>query len=122
MADILPPGNQQHPFPAAASSLSVMSYNISFNFSSILAKLSGSRLLARLRRGVDQSSIDTPHPVTSVVEEWITETQLDLDTTPPVAAAVDKLGPIPGPWAFFASGYMFGLLLMVSQTQSSFLD
>ncbi|KAF8801639.1 hypothetical protein BYT27DRAFT_7114356 [Phlegmacium glaucopus] len=118
MADVLPAGIQPQSFLAAPPSLSVMSYNISLNFSSILAKLPGSRFLARLRKGVYQSSIDTPHPAASVVEEWITESSLDVvldvdvDTTPPVEAAVDSFVFIPGPWAFFISGYMLGLLLM----------
>lgn len=113
MADVLPPGMQRQPFPVPeAPSISVM-YNISLNFSSILAKLPGSRFLARLRKGVYESPINTPHAVASVIEEWTTETSLDVDT-PLAVPAIDKLASSPSPWAFFASGYMLGLLLVVS--------
>ena len=97
-----------------------MSYNISLNFSSILARLPGSRFLTLLRKGVYESPIDTLHPdATDVDELFVTESSLGgVDT--PVAAAIDKLTSTPGAWAFFASGYMLGLLLMVSLTQSSF--
>jgi hypothetical protein len=96
-----------------------MSYNISLNFSSILAKLPGSRFLTLLRKGGYESPVETLHPTASAVEELlITESSLEVDT--PVADAVDKLTSTPGAWAFFASGYMLGLLLMVSQTQAPF--
>lgn len=117
VADVLPPGMQRQPFPVLeAPSISVMSYNISLNFSSILAKLPGSRFLARLRKGVYDSPINTPHAVASVIEEWTTETSLEVDT-PLAVPAIDKLVSSPSPWAFFASGYMLGLLLVVSQSQ-----
>ena len=118
MADVLP---QRHPSPAAAapSSLPFMSYNISLNISSILTKLPGSRFLALLRKRGYESPIETFHPVASAVEELTTETLLDVDNTPPVAAAMDNLVLTPGPWAFFASGYMLGLLMMVSQISDS---
>jgi hypothetical protein len=94
-----------------------MSYNISLNFSSILAKLPGSRLLTLLRKGGYESPIGTLHPVATAVDELlVTESSLGIDT--PVATAIDKLTSTPGAWAFFASGYMLGLLLMVSQTQA----
>jgi hypothetical protein len=90
-----------------------MSYNISLNFSSILAKFPGSRFLTLLRKGGDESPGDTLHPATAVDELFTTEGSHGVDT--PVAAAIDKLTSTPGAWAFFASGYMLGLLLMVSQ-------
>ena len=94
-----------------------MSYNISLNFSSILAKLPGSHFLTLLRKGGYESPVDTLHPAASAAEELLTtESSFDVDT--PVAAAIDKLTSSPGAWAFFASGYMLGLLLMVSQTQA----
>ena len=94
-----------------------MSYNISLNFSSILAKLPGSRFLTLLRKGGYESSVDTLHPVASSAEELLTtESSLDVDT--PLAAAINKLTSTPSAWAFFASGYMLGLFLMVSQTQA----
>ena len=103
---------------AAPSPLSFMSYNISLNFSSILAKLPGSRFLTLLRKGGYETPIDTLLPnVASAVDELTTETLLDVDT-PLVTTAIDKFVLTPGPWAFFASGYMLGLLVMVSQTQS----
>ena len=93
-----------------------MSYNISLNFSSILAKFPGSRFLTLLRKGGYESPIDTLHPDATAVDELlITESSLGVDT--PVAAAIDKFTSSPGAWAFFASGYMLGLLLMVSQTR-----
>ena len=92
-----------------------MSYNISLNLSSILAKLPGSRFLTLLRKG-GYESIDTLHPAaTSADELLITEGSLGVDT--PVAA-IDKLTSTPGGWAFFVSGYMLVLFLMVSQTQA----
>jgi hypothetical protein len=106
VTDVLP---HRHPSPAAASPLSFMSYNISLNFSSILAKLPGSRFLTLLRKVDYETPIDTLQPVASAVEELTTEVLPDVDT-PSMAAAI-------GPWAFFASGYMLGLLVMVSQTQ-----
>lgn len=90
-----------------------MSYNISLNFSSILAKFPGSRFLTLLRKGGYESPVDTLPAATSVDELFTTESSLGVDT--PVAAAIDKLTSTPGAWAFFASGYMLGLLLMVSQ-------
>lgn len=94
-----------------------MSYNISLNFSSILAKLPGSRLLTILRNGVYESPVDTFHPAATAVDDLlITESSLGVNT--PAAAAIDKLTSTPGAWAFFASGYMLGLLLMVSQSQA----
>ena len=120
VADVLP---QRHPPPelAAPSPLSFMSYNISLNLSSILAKLPGSRFLTLLRKGDYGTPIDTLQPVASAVGELTTEISPDADT-PPMAAAIDKLVLTPGLWAFFASGYMLGLLMVVSQTQSSFLN
>lgn len=97
-------GMQQHPSPAPSIS--------TLNFSSIWARLPGSRFLAHLRREVYQSPIDVPHPVESVAEEWITETSLDVDTS---SVAPGAIASTPGGWAFFASGYMLGLLVMVSQ-------
>ena len=91
-----------------------MSYNISLNLSSILAKLPGSRFLTLLRKGGYESPIDTLHPVATAVDELFTEGSFSVDT--PVEAAIDKLTSAPGAWAFFASGYMLGLLLMVSRT------
>lgn len=91
-----------------------MSYNISLNFSSILAKLSGSRFLTLLRKGDYESFLDTLHPTASAVDDLTVESSLDVDT--PMAAAIDKLTSAPGAWAFFASGYMLGLFLMVSQS------
>lgn len=90
-----------------------MSYNISLNFSSILAKLPGSRFLTLLRKGGYESFVDAA----SASDDLTTESSFDVNT--PVAAAIDKLTSTPGAWAFFASGYMLGLLLMVSQTQAS---
>src|SRR5271168_2137329 len=83
-----------------------LSYNISLNFSSIFAMLPGSHFLSSLRKP----------PAASVVEELATENSLDADTSS-VPAGIDEYASLPGPWAFFASGYMLGLLLMVSQTQ-----
>lgn len=91
-----------------------MSYNISLNFSSILAKLPGSRFLTLLRKGGYESFVDA---AASASDDLTTESSFDVNT--PVAAAIDKLTSTPGAWAFFASGYMLGLLLMVSQTQAS---
>ena len=97
----------------SSSGTIAMSYNISLNFSSILAKLPGSRFLTLLRKGGYESPIDTLHPAATAVDELlITESSLGVDT--PVAAAIDKLTSTPGAWAFFASGYMLGLFLMVS--------
>jgi hypothetical protein len=91
--------------------------NISLNFSSILAKLPGSRFLTLLRKGGYESRIDTLHPAAAAADELLTtENSLGVDT--PVAAAIDKLTSTPGAWAFFASGYMLGLFLMVSQIQA----
>ena len=96
-----------------------MSYNISLNFSSILAKLPGSRFLTLLRNGGFESPVDALHPAATVVDKFLTtESSLGVDT--PVAAAIDKLTSTPGAWAFFASGYMLGLLLMVSQSQAPY--
>ena len=95
-----------------------MSYNISLNISSILAKLPGSRFLTLLRKGGYESFVDTLQPAASGVEDLTTESSLDVDS--PVAAAIDNLTSTPGAWAFFASGYMLGLLVMVSQTQAPF--
>ena len=97
-----------------------MSYNISVNFSSILVKLPGSRLLTLLRKGLGghnfESPIDTLHPAATADDELLaTESSLGA-----VAAEIDKFASTPGAWAFFASGYMLGLLLMVSQTQAPY--
>jgi hypothetical protein len=94
-----------------------MSYNISLNFSSILAKFPGSRFLTILRKGGYESPVDTLHPAATAVDELF-NTEISLGVDIPVAAAIDKLTSTPGAWAFFASGYMLGLLLMVSQTQA----
>jgi hypothetical protein len=74
-----------------------MSYNISLNFSSILANFPGSRFLTLLRKGVYESPVDALHPAATAVDELLTtESSLDVDTR--VAAAIDKLTSTPGAW------------------------
>lgn len=88
------------------------SYNISLNLSAVSSLFTfPSRLLARIR-GIDD-----------IVSEGASASLAALDNTTwtekenavrEAIAASHSIEQFPGPWAFFTSGYMAGLLLMVS--------
>ena len=85
------------------------SYNISLNFSSFLALLPGTRFLARWRRRVHNLDIDD---VARIVDDWAMEAAT-LEPDPSAQPAPEQPLPFPGPWGFFTSRYMLGLLIMV---------
>ncbi|KAF9561137.1 hypothetical protein CPC08DRAFT_689286 [Agrocybe pediades] len=104
---------------------SLLSYNISLlNLSSIFNMLPASRFLARWKIGNLGSVLDTPHdmPTASLIvdaNDWVTEAANTFaSATTPMPATVpqaemDQLAAsVPGPWGFFTSWYMIGLLFM----------
>ncbi|PPQ88335.1 hypothetical protein CVT25_012446 [Psilocybe cyanescens] len=111
IADVVPPSQ---PSNILASS-PLLSYNISLNFSSIFAMLPKSRLLARLRRS---SLFDASNPLTVFAAEgWVSEVPGTFPSIQNSEAAargpgIEQLPAFPGPWAFFTSWYMIGLLVM----------
>ncbi|KAF8969568.1 hypothetical protein BDZ97DRAFT_1653538 [Flammula alnicola] len=101
-----------------AQPVSLLSYNISLNLSSIFARLPTSRFFARLRKGAYETPLDANNlPASSVVDEWNKGTPSPVllpwaDSTPGPSAGMDRLGSFPTPWGFFTSWYMMGLFLM----------
>lgn len=109
-----------HGRPMLAVPTVLSSYNISLNFSSILAMIPGSRLLARFRRRrpfqtpLEQTAI----PVTeTILDDWSADPStvtLVVETDASATMVTEQLpSSLPGPWGFFTSGYMLGLLVMV---------
>ncbi|PFH51671.1 hypothetical protein AMATHDRAFT_142020 [Amanita thiersii Skay4041] len=95
-------------------------HTLSLNLSYILNILPSS-LIARIRRGHSRHSIDDfqtslPVTVTSAVASLVEETgwSMQSDPTAPDIPRPEKVqqAAFPGPWAFFTSGYMLGLLLI----------
>ncbi|KDR73721.1 hypothetical protein GALMADRAFT_100588 [Galerina marginata CBS 339.88] len=112
IADIVPTQQGYNP-PPFATPISLLAYNISLNFSSIFARLPTSRLLARLRKGTFGSLSEASEiPATSVVEDWASTYAPVQSTETPLPSAIDQLSMFPGPWGFFTSWYMLGLLIM----------
>jgi len=100
--------------------ISRMSYNISLNLSSIFAMLPSSRLLTILRKGAFLGQIDASDlPTSSMVDGWSAETPVsDYLPGAPTPLDVDPVASFPGPWGFFTSWYMVGLLVMVCRAIS----
>lgn len=92
--------------------MSLLPYNISLNFSTILAMFPTTDFFARIRRGIYRNGMDqTQFPSPSAGIDWSLQTpnNPELEATAK-AASIDLF---PGPWAFFTSWYMLGLFLMV---------
>lgn len=89
------------------------SYNISFNLSSIFTY--PSRFLARMIQKGDTSagtSFEIDPTTTWVDQSTMSEVAAATATaTAKSVAAAPAL--FPGPWGFFSSGYVWGLLIMV---------
>lgn len=113
MAPEITPNVQQH-----ATLLNTglgSSYNISFNLSSIFTY--PSRFLARMIQkgdsaddiglGIDPSSTSMWDTSSTIPAAAATAT-VTAKSTAGAAAAL-----FPGPWGFFSSGYIWGLLIMV---------
>ncbi|KAK1232925.1 hypothetical protein PQX77_003938 [Marasmius sp. AFHP31] len=95
------------------SELQNSSYNISINLSSIGSLFSyPSRLLSRIR-GLDSDAgfSVTPIPVTAIDYSLPTPAPSPGYAPPPVPDVPRQAAP--GPWGFFTSSYMIGLILMM---------
>ncbi|KAF9073195.1 hypothetical protein BDP27DRAFT_315427 [Rhodocollybia butyracea] len=91
------------------------SYNISFNLSTISTY--SSRFLAWImhKDGNGLTAGDLPTPWPSLLDN--SDSTMSATTSSPaptasVAIATATTTTFPGPWAFFASGYMCGLVIM----------
>ncbi|KAF8912185.1 hypothetical protein CPB84DRAFT_1761521 [Gymnopilus junonius] len=106
------------PITPPASLLSSYNLSLSLNLTSILSMLpsSGSRLLARLRKGSFGTLLWDQVPASSTVEDaWTStfaETAAAASSPTPRPTEMDDLSFFPGPWGFFTSWYMVGLLMM----------
>jgi len=121
VADVVA-GQRAHDVSAPPLPYSLLSYNISLNLSSIFNMLPASRFLARWKIGNLGNLLDPPDlPTASLVDDWAASdstTFASATTSMAIPAAVtppelDQLSAFPGPWGFFTSWYMLGLLFMV---------
>jgi hypothetical protein len=92
-------------------------YNISFNLSSISSFFSyPSRLLARIRKYEDISEhVQDLHESLSSLDTSSVEEDKVVAARTAVATDLTRQS-FPGPWGFFTSGYMLGLVLLVSHS------
>lgn len=90
------------------------SYNISFNLSSIFTY--PSRFLARMiQKGdsTDGTSLEIDPSPTSLWDTSSTIPAAAATATVTAKSAAGAAALFPGPWGFFSSGYVWGLLIMV---------